>query len=152
MSLFKKKKKVVTHDGSFHPDDVFAVAVISLFEKGCIDIQRTRDERFLKDADYVVDVGGIYDPDNNLFDHHQPSGAGMRADGSPYAAFGLVWKKFGILLSESQEAAERIEKRLVEPTDILDNGSSSKKPLQDDIYQYDLSSIIFAFHSTWKEK
>ncbi len=42
----------------------------------------------------VYDVGGAYDPDARIFDHHQ-RGAPTRADGAPYSSFGLIWKSFG---------------------------------------------------------
>jgi uncharacterized UPF0160 family protein len=34
-------------------------------------IVRSRDAEVLKDCDVVIDVGGVYEPDNNRFDHHQ---------------------------------------------------------------------------------
>ena len=36
-----------------------------------IHINRTRDENIIEAADIVFDVGGIYDPTNGRFDHHQ---------------------------------------------------------------------------------
>ena len=62
-------KKLITHNGSFHADDLFACAVLFLLlekrgEK--FEIIRTRDENILKNGDYVFDVGGIYDVENKL--------------------------------------------------------------------------------------
>ena len=74
----KNKKTVAVHDGNFHPDDVFAVATLSILLDGKIGVIRTRDEGEINKADYVLDVGHIYDPAKNRFDHHQEGGAGFR--------------------------------------------------------------------------
>ena len=49
-------KTIVTHDGSFHADDVFAVAtLLKLFPDA--NVIRTRDTSVIERADVVVDVG-----------------------------------------------------------------------------------------------
>jgi uncharacterized UPF0160 family protein len=65
---------IATHDGTFHMDEVFAVAALQehFREQGVKpEIIRTRDQEKLADADAVVDVGGIFDPQKLRFDHHQ---------------------------------------------------------------------------------
>ncbi len=60
------------HDGTFHADEVTACALLHLFNLIDSDkIRRTRDSNMLSQCEYVCDVGGIYDPDKKLFDHHQ---------------------------------------------------------------------------------
>ena len=49
-------KKVATHNGKFHADDVFAVATLSLVFASEIQVCRTRDEVTIATADIVVDV------------------------------------------------------------------------------------------------
>src|SRR3989344_2504806 len=91
-------KKLITHNGSFHTDDIFAAATLSVLleRKGeTYEIIRTRDEEIIKTGDYVFDVGGIYDKEKNRFDHHQVGGAGKSESGIEYSSFGLVWEKFG---------------------------------------------------------
>ncbi|MDP2788534.1 MAG: MYG1 family protein [bacterium] len=120
--------KLVTHDGSFHTDDVFACATLCLLleKKGeKFEIIRTRDLEVIKTGDYVFDVGGEYNPETNRFDHHQIGGAGKHDDGIEgieYASFGLVWKKFGIELCGNEKVVRLIEERLVSPVDAGDNG------------------------------
>ena len=102
--FLKKKLKLIAHDESFHADDIFAAATLSiLFERKGekFEIVRTREPKLIEAADYVFDVGGIHDEATNRFDHHQVGGAGKRKFGEgdksvdiEYAAFGLVWKKF----------------------------------------------------------
>jgi uncharacterized UPF0160 family protein len=122
---------IVAHNGQFHADDVFAVATLSILigDSKKIKIIRTRDEAVIQKADYVVDVGGVYDPEKNRFDHHQKGGAGKRDNGIPYASFGLVWKKFGAQVAGSKRLAEIIDERLAAPIDAIDNGVSISKEI-----------------------
>lgn len=72
MAEKKNLRSCGTHNGSFHADEVTACALLILF--GLIDedkIVRTRDQRVLNQCEYVCDVGGVYDPQRKLFDHHQ---------------------------------------------------------------------------------
>lgn len=64
--------KIGTHSGVFHCDDALACFMLKCLPryKGA-QIIRSRDESILKDCDVVVDVGGVYDPDAQRFDHHQ---------------------------------------------------------------------------------
>lgn len=123
-------KMVVTHDGVFHADEVFACAVLSTvyeaYEVPGMTIVRTRDPAVLAAADIVVDVGGRYDG-VKWFDHHQPGGAGERA-GIPYSSAGLVWKHFGetalrVLGVESTAYVQQlVDERLIRALDAHDNG------------------------------
>ena len=87
--------RVATHPGTFHADDVFAVAVLSLVHDD-LEIVRTRDDARVAAADVRVDLGGRSDPSTGDFDHHQRGGAGERENGIWYASFGLVWREFGL--------------------------------------------------------
>lgn len=72
-----KKLKIITHSGKFHADEVFATAVLEiLLGKDKVEIIRSRDNSVIDSGDYVVDVGGVYDPKTNRFDHHQEERAG----------------------------------------------------------------------------
>lgn len=145
------KKVIVVHDGSFHADDVCAVAALSLVIDGPIEIVRTRDEEKIAQADFVADVGGRNDPAKNRFDHHQIGGAGKRENGIPYAAFGLVWKKFGEQLCGGASVAETVDRELVQPLDAADNGVNVVNQKYEDVAPYGFDRTINAFTSTWKE-
>lgn len=149
--FLKPKSTVVAHNGEFHADDVFAVATLSLLLEDNIKIIRTRDEKIIAGADYVVDVGGIYDQGKNRFDHHQTGGAGERTNTIPYASFGLVWKTFGEKVAGSREAALVVDKKLVSPIDALDNGVSITKEVFPEVRPYDISSIIGIMNPNWNE-
>ena len=158
--MFNKKKKLITHDGSFHTDDVFAAAALSMMleKKGeSFKIIRTRDEEIIKTGDYVFDVCGINDADKNRFDHHQVGGAGRRSRsdsegeiGIEYASFGLVWKKYGIELCGNQKVADIVEKRLVAPIDAWDNAIDLVEN-KNEVTPYFLQHMIAAIHPTWRE-
>lgn len=147
--MFFSKKIVVTHSGDFHADDAFAVATLSLLHRGSIKVIRSRRREDWDRGDYVVDVGEIYDHTRRRYDHHQRGGAGVRPDGVPYAAFGLVWKHYGAIVSRGEDVSRRVEKTLVEPIDAGDNGfpiTTQRVP----VYEYVLSNAITAFRTSKK--
>jgi len=150
----KLSKKLITHNGSFHADDIFAAAALGIMldkqgEK--YEIIRTRDEDIIKTGDYVFDVGGVHDEEKNLFDHHQIGGAGKGPNNVEYAAFGLVWKKFGKIIAGSERAAEIINTRLCVPIDAWDNGFDLVENKYD-VTPYYIQNIFFAMQPTWKEE
>ena len=145
------QKVIVTHDGKFHADDCFAIAALLLLEKDA-KVVRTRDASLFATADFVVDVGGEYDAARNRFDHHQKDGAGVRKNGIPFAAFGLVWKKFGEKLSGSTDAAASLETRLVVPIDAHDNGVDIASARFEGVSPYEVSDVIKAFTPTSEEE
>lgn len=147
-------KKLVTHNATFHLDDIFACATLSMLleSKGeKFEIIRTRDEDIIKHGDYVFDIGGSYDSEKNRFDHHQHGGAGERTNHIPYSSFGLVWKKFGKELCGVEEISERIDKKLVQSIDAGDNGVDLYK-LTTDVQPYGLHSLFYAFRPSWNEE
>ena len=85
---------IATHNGSFHADDVFGVAVLRLLYPGAT-LLRTRDAALFAGADFAVDVGGEGDAARGRFDHHQRGFEGARASGVVYASAGLVWAAHG---------------------------------------------------------
>ncbi|MBP9771999.1 MAG: MYG1 family protein [Candidatus Pacebacteria bacterium] len=148
------KIRIVTHNAGFHADDVFGVTALTLlFGKENIEVIRTRDPAIIATGDYVLDVGDVYDPENNRFDHHQRGGAGARENAIPYAAFGLVWKKFGADIAGSAELAEIIDRELVQPIDAWDNGVSlytSSHPSK--VTPVSIGSAITSFEPAWGEE
>ncbi|NTF17595.1 MYG1 family protein [Agrobacterium rubi] len=131
--------KLITHDGSFHADDVLAYAVLSgIGSMKQAELIRTRDQEVIARAgssDIVFDVGFVFDPVNNRFDHHmkekplrQETHEGVPV---PYSSVGLVWRFFGeeYLVDRFPgigPAVDRVwaavDKSLILPTDMTDNG------------------------------
>ena len=150
MGLFTQTPTIAVHDGKFHADDVFACATIELMLGRRAKIVRTRDEAVLAKADFVADVGNIYDPAKQRFDHHMREGAGARENGIPYAAFGLVWKEYGEKVCGSKEIAERIDARLIAPIDAEDNGMSLYDP-KGETMPFTIQQFFYLHRPTWKE-
>lgn len=149
--FWQKKDILITHSGSFHSDDVFAAATLHLYyqkTKKLYKIVRTTDRETIQTGTIVFDIGGEYDQETNRFDHHQKGGAGERENGIPYAAFGLVWKKYGPLLCDSQEIADEIDTSLVQAIDAADNGVTISKNLRENISPVFLQSLLQSFNLT----
>lgn len=149
---------VAVHNGTFHTDDVFACATLSLVYGDEMTIIRTRDEERITQATIAVDVGGIYDQELLRFDHHQKGGAGVRDNGVPYASFGLVWRSFGQHIASSAEHAQYIDELLVQGIDARDNGyegvgvaGGATSSEENTIHHYSIGEIISAFRPTWQE-
>ena len=142
------KPRIGTHDGSFHADDVFAVATLMLLFPEAT-VVRTRDDEQLRLCHVVVDVGGACDPMNEAFDHHFREGRETpRPNGVEYSSFGLVWKKYGGDLAGSAEAARMVDERLVQGIDALDNGQGSTQVMPG-VEHATLTGVIGLFNGTW---
>lgn len=136
---------IATHNGKFHADDVFAVALLlQLFPKA--EVVRTRDEAVLASADLVLDVGGAYDPAAHRFDHHQNTSGG-RPNGVLYSAFGLLWKEYGLgFCGGDQDLWQRIDGHLVQAIDANDNGQDLYRISDLKVRPIELSEIIGLFN------
>lgn len=146
-----KKITIVTHSGHFHGDEIFAVAILLLvLGEENVSVVRSRDEEIIAKGDYVVDVGGIYDPNKNRFDHHQIGGAGIRSNGVSYASFGLVWKIFGEKLC-GKDVVEKIDEMLAQPNDAIDVGSKFIETKIPNLYPYEIGDFFQALYPSWKE-
>lgn len=85
--------KLVTHDGKFHTDDVFATAILTAIYPDA-ELIRSRDPRVIDSGSIVYDVGGRYDPASERYDHHMTveQGAPVRSSGGKYSSVGLIWR------------------------------------------------------------
>lgn len=138
-------KKLVTHNGKFHTDDVLAGAILSVYLKKqgeSFQFIRTRDEAVISTGDVVFDIGNIYDPETARFDHHQQGRAGERENSIPYAACGLVWKHFGLKLCTSQDVWKLVDEKLVQGIDAADNGITTETVLIPGVKKFTFGSVI----------
>ena len=152
MPLFHKKQTVVVHDGSFHADEIFGCAVMSIYLKGRMRIVRTRDPHIISNADFTLDVGGVYNHETRMYDHHQSEGAGIRDNGIPYATAGLIWKHYGRQIVKNEELWNKIDQKLVQPIDAVDNGVDLVAPQFEGVYPYGLHQIVATRRPTWREE
>lgn len=126
---------LVTHSGRFHADEVFATSMVLMVEDR--EVIRSRDEAVIEQAGIVLDVGAVYNPETLRFDHHQNSFTEERADGTPYATAGLIWRHYAQrifaargLTDEYQAnfAMQWVDKKLISDIDAVDNGVFSEDP------------------------
>lgn len=120
-------KIILTHDGKFHNDDCLAVATMMMVHSYLPRINRCRMKEYPTSKDYIIiDVGGIYDPENDKFDHHQDGCNETYNEKSavPLASAGMVWKKYGCHLIEDGDPRklEYVYDRLFKAVDAQDNG------------------------------
>jgi uncharacterized UPF0160 family protein len=142
---------IATHDGSFHADEVFAVAALGLLGEP-IEVVRTRDREILAGADVRVDVGFRHDPATGDFDHHQREFDGVRANGIRYASFGLIWQQYGARVCDGdQEVADAVDASLVQGVDANDTGQQLTESLVEGIYPLSVNGLIGAFNARWDE-
>ncbi|SCX02267.1 MYG1 family protein [Agrobacterium rosae] len=124
---------LVTHSGGFHADELLSSVILTrLFPQAKIVRSRAPDWITPAEDRVIYDVGGAYDAETHIFDHHQ-RGAPLREDGQPYSSFGLIWKHYGHqYLAASSVPEAHIEaihtsfdSGFVLPIDLMDNGALS---------------------------
>ncbi|BBM99180.1 MYG1 exonuclease [Marchantia polymorpha subsp. ruderalis] len=132
----KQEKKVGTHNGTFHCDEALGCFMIRLTEKFAgAEIVRTRDQKILDALDAVLDVGGIYNPATDRYDHHQRGFDQVFGHGfsTKLSSAGLVYKHFGeeivakeLGLDKTHPDVQKIYlavyKSFMEAIDGVDNG------------------------------
>lgn len=118
---------IATHDKKFHADEVFGVAILKLIYPKA-KVLRTRDPEKLSSADLRLDVGGRYDRKTQDYDHHQLSFQDKRKNGVPYASAGLIWKHYGLQLTDSEEVWRYIDEKLIQSIDAEDAGHPTHDP------------------------
>lgn len=145
-----KDANFVTHAGKFHADEVFGTILLEKIFKNVKLIRLPEvDNIDLKDK-IVYDIGG------GEFDHHQLGGNGQRESGIKYAAFGLLWRKYGkeylesIQASNIEECFRLFDKNFVQFIDAGDNGQIKYENIN--IKLVTLSDIIEGFNSNWNEE
>lgn len=144
----KDEANLITHDGKFHPDDVFSTVFMSKYiENPCL---------------YRIGVGPVentnaivYDVGFGEFDHHGPDAKIRPNSNLKYCSFGLLWTEYGkdYLTKNNYEYVDElystIEEVLVKQIDGIDNGVFPEINAEYKIL--DLDKIIDMFNPTWEE-
>lgn len=124
---------LVTHSGGFHADELLSSVILTRLFPGARIVRSRAPEWITSCADRVIyDVGGVYDAEARIFDHHQ-RGAPLRDDGQPYSSFGLIWKHFGhaylaasgLPKADIETVHASFDASFVLPVDLTDNGALS---------------------------
>lgn len=169
----KPDSVICVHSGVFHGDEVFSSAVFRMIEPGC-KIIRSRSEFDFLSADFLVDVGGKYDPSKGFFDHHQedfdvrhPSPGPKYDKGPKMSSIGLIWTHYGkeaikeLLVNSQCEIDEegvdfiheQICRNIVAPLDAIDNGETRDFYIDTGAYRIpSIVRLIQNMNPTWVEK
>ncbi|XP_072521834.1 MYG1 exonuclease [Salminus brasiliensis] len=135
--------KIGTHNGTFHCDEVLACYFLrQLPEYKDAGIVRTRDPAELAKCDVVVDVGGVFDPKQHRYDHHQrtfvetfnslcpekPWVTKLSSAGLVYVHFGRQMLSHLTHLAQDSRQLEvlydKLYENFIEEVDAVDNGIS----------------------------
>lgn len=112
-----------THDGTFHADEVTACALLLLFDLIDSDkIVRSRNLDELAACEYVCDVGGVYDPERKLFDHHQVDYQGS------LSSAGMILKHLRDTSILTEAEYHFFDRSLMHGVDAHDNGKDPQIP------------------------
>lgn len=139
----------ITHAGAFHADDVLATSLLMykydsnkihrnfvIVRANCTEeeIYEFRNE-FVGMEEYIIayDVGKIYDPINNIFDHHQEKSPHDIDDGHKLSSVGQLWRD---IYGTSDDPIEKfmyqyVKKVLITPVDIQDNTGKNRNLFSD---------------------
>lgn len=122
---------LVTHSGGFHADELLSSVILTRLHPAAT-LLRTRDKVWITPAEdrIIYDVGGDFDADAQIFDHHQRPNP-LREDGQPYSSFGLIWAHYGREYLAAMEVPEKdievihasFDRGFVLPVDLVDNGA-----------------------------
>ncbi|KAF3322451.1 hypothetical protein FCM35_KLT13592 [Carex littledalei] len=162
-----QKKRVGTHNGSFHCDEALGCFLIRLTSKfASADVVRTRNPELLESLDAVLDVGGVYDPSRDRYDHHQKGFSEVFGHGfnTKLSSAGLVYKHYGkeiiakeLQRDESDPDVQRlylaIYKSFIEAIDAIDNGVNQYDTDQPPKYvnNTSLSSRVGRLNPNWND-
>ena len=95
-----KKTLIGTHSDTFHCDEALAITML-LYTNAYKEslIVRTRQENIFDKLDIVCDVGAIYDPAKQRYDHHQKTFTDTwkneEDDLTKLSSAGLIYRHFG---------------------------------------------------------
>lgn len=153
----------ITHPAPHHADESFSTAMLSYFRP--VVVYRTREQVEMKQAVdlnrkaggsgvIIYDVGGDFDADKLIFDHHQRGYREARADGTRYSSDGLIWREFGQELLKMvdcppeylMDAWECVDETLFRGVDGLDNGQ-----FDDDGFM-SVGAMLALFNPLWDEE
>lgn len=162
--------KIGTHNGSFHCDEVLACFMLKQLDRYKeAEIVRTRDQKLLQQCDVVVDVGGVYNPENHRYDHHQRTFKETMNSLRPekkwvtkLSSAGLVYLHFGheiiaklLALEQSDPLTniiyDKVYENFVEEVDAIDNGINPTDEEPRYRISTNLSSRVGGCNPQWNE-
>jgi hypothetical protein len=125
-------KKIITHGGEFHADEVSAIALFFILNKrtrGDIFIEKKfiiTPEELADPSILIIDIGRNYNPELGNLDHHQDANL---------EASNLLMVDYLLMMGEDERVLQRLRELLFERISDVDLGKA--KPLS-----YEYSSLI----------
>ncbi len=140
---------LITHASKFHADEVFGTAfMMHIIDDPIVCRVNNVPDQYNENAI-------IYDIGSGKFDHHMKDFDERHESGVKYAAFGLLFREYGldylkkVIPNDSEEAFKMIEHDLVEGIDAVDNGEF---PTITANYSYHgIESLINEFNVCWDD-
>ena len=102
-----------THGGKYHADDICAAALLRLLDP-VFPIIRGFNPPMDDDSVLVFDIGG------GEYDHHSEPKE-LRENGTPYAAFGKLWRALADQFGLTEIQQEIFDRNICCPVDYTDN-------------------------------
>lgn len=148
-----------THSGVFHADDVFSTAFLSQYYNTALNlpfyVMRVPSWPF-KDMKYTTSAI-IYDIGMDQFDHHGERVA--RDNGVPYAAFGKLWKEYGLQYickkypelnyTDAMWVANKFDSIFIQGIDAVDNGEMPQADYP--VQAMTISTLIADMNPAWND-
>jgi hypothetical protein len=149
---------IVTHANPHHAGEVFAIAMLSLLKR--VRVLRTNDKALIqcvkKDGPkglIMVDVGGEFNPNRRIFDHHQESFEEHYSDYMKLSVAGLVWRHYSMMILSKfdcplpliVEATLEVSHDLVHGVDAKDHGYGSNS------IEMSISDAVDLFNPNWDD-
>lgn len=152
LKITKKQQEanLITHNGKFHPDDVFSTVLLSKIIENPI--------LYRAPVGYIESTTAIvYDVGYGKFDHHTPEAEYRPNSKLKYSSFGLLWREYGhkfieqhVETTNPEALFTSIEEKLIKQIDGIDNGVFPK--IEAEYKLLDLDKIIDMYNPTWEEE
>ena len=140
----------ITHGGTFHADEVFATVILG-------KIMDVRLARVLEMPESLPEDVLVYDIGGGVFDHHQKEKE-FRSNGIPYAACGLIWRKYGKTFLGAMSCPDpflrrvfsTVDKKFIQGIDAFDNGITLSESAPG--MEKAISQMLGLFNPAWDEE
>ncbi len=145
-----QEANLITHDGKFHPDDVFSTMFMSKLVESPI-LYRASVRAIPEKTNAIM-----YDIGFGKFDHHGKDARYRQNSKIKYCSFGLLWEEYGhdylktINTVDESLLFDAIVEKLIKQIDGIDNGLFPK--IEADYKLLDLDKIIDMFNKTWEDE
>lgn len=146
----QQEANLITHNGKFHPDDVFSTVLMSKIVSNPI--------LYRAPVGYIDNQKAIvYDVGYGKFDHHTTDAEYRPNSKLKYCSFGLLWRAYGhefitknVETTNPEALFTSIEEKLIKQIDGIDNGIFPK--IEAEYKLLDVDKIIDMYNPTWEEK